>query len=396
MTEIANPVSSAAADTARLRNLRRSLFLISSPAVFITFALPLQAEDLGATAFEIGVLYSLFTAAVFLVRPLTGIGLDAVGRRPFFLVAAFFYLSANVLYALSDSVIGLYVARMLQGFGFAIITITAVTMVADMVRPAVRSAAMGANIGAQTRGGMAGGFIAFTLVGVAPTLAWTVSFGIFSAVSLGALVFVWRVIPETRPATQRDSQEHDFKTPPQYASILVIIFLAAFAAALIQPFYLIYLRARFDVELYMLATAFLPMGVAWAVLPGILGRVADRFSRAAVMALGLFLAGLCYPLAPLAGGFFPVIGVFLAAAIGAVLVEMTKNAWVADISDENALGRAFGLAALSAGGGAALGPIAGGVIYDVYGPDYLFYGAGAALCASAVIAAALHPSAKRT
>ena len=110
------------------------------------------------------------------------------------------------------------------------------------------------------------------------------------------------------------------------------------------------------------------------------------------MFVGLLLAGLCYPLAPLTGGFFPVIGIFFAAAIGAVLVEMTKNAWVADISDENAMGRAFGLAALFAGAGSALGPMAGGVIYDRYGADYLFYGAGAVLCISALAALALRPS----
>ncbi len=376
----------------RLKKLRRSLFLISSPAVFITFALPLRAEDLGASAVEIGLLYSLFTAAIFVVRPLAGVGLDLAGRKPLFLLAALSYLCANIAYALSENVAGLYAARLLHGFGLAIITITAATMAADITQAGKRSAAMGGNIAAQTRGGMAGGFVAFTLVGVAPALAWTVSFWIFSAVSLAALVFVWRAIPETRPAAIPDMEKQKSDKPPGYIRIFVVIFLAAFAAALIQPFYLIYLRARFDVELYMLAAAFLPMGVAWAILPGVLGRFADRFSRAAVMSSGLVFAGLCYPLAPLTGGFWPVISVFLAAAIGAVLVEITKNAWVADISDDNAMGRAFGLAALAAGAGAALGPVAGGVIYDAYGPDYLFYGAGAVFCASAVIAAALHPA----
>jgi MFS family permease len=66
-----------------LNALRRCLFFISAPMVFITFALPLRAEDLGATALQIGALYSLFTASIFVIRPLTGVGLDAFGRRPF-------------------------------------------------------------------------------------------------------------------------------------------------------------------------------------------------------------------------------------------------------------------------------------------------------------------------
>jgi len=58
-----------------LRAIRRSLFWIATPAEFISIALPLRAEDLGASAFEIGVLYAIFTASLFLVRPIVGVGL---------------------------------------------------------------------------------------------------------------------------------------------------------------------------------------------------------------------------------------------------------------------------------------------------------------------------------
>ena len=267
--------------------------------------------------------------------------------------------------------------------------VAAATIAADCAASDARSAAMGGNIAAQTRGGMAGAFIGFTLVGIAASLAWVVSFWIFSGISLLALLFAAFALPETRPESWRTAAKSKFEMPAGYSRILVIIFLAAFAGALIQPFYLIYLRARYDVELYMLATAFLPMGIASAVLPGILGRFSDRFSRAQVIAAGLLVAGVCYPFVPHVAGFFAVIGVFLAAMIGTVLVDLTKNAWVVDISSVNAVGRAFGLAALAAGAGAALGPIAGGVIYDSLGPDYLFYGAGAILCATALTAAAI-------
>ncbi|NOX95309.1 MAG: MFS transporter [Alphaproteobacteria bacterium] len=115
-----------------LAPLRRSLFLISAPVVFITFALPLRAEVLGASAFEIGILYALFTISVFIVRPLVGIGLDKIGRRPFFIAATIFYLGANILYSVSETVNALYIARFLQGLGFAVLSITTETLTADL------------------------------------------------------------------------------------------------------------------------------------------------------------------------------------------------------------------------------------------------------------------------
>lgn len=88
-----------------LNLLRRSLFLISMPMVFITFALPLRAEDIGATGFEIGILYSIFAASLIVLRPLVGAGAalgplaggaiyDGLGTDYIFYVAGIILVSA--------------------------------------------------------------------------------------------------------------------------------------------------------------------------------------------------------------------------------------------------------------------------------------------------------------
>jgi len=344
--------------------------------VFITFALPLRAEDLGASAFEIGILYALFTVSVFIVRPLVGIGLDKIGRRSFFIAATVFYLGANILYSLSDSVNALYIARFLQGLGFAVLAITTETITADLTENGDRAAAMGGNIASQTRGGMAGAFIGFSLVGALPLYAWVFSFTTFSVVSLLAVLYAWRVMPETHAHKDVDRQLTKYVFPEGYRRILAIIFLSAFAGAVIQPYYLIYLRERFGLELYALAVAFLPIGIAYAVLPPWLGKITGKLNRTTAMGMGLGLAALAYAMVPLIDGFYWVIAVFVASSIGGVLADLTKSAWIADISGDGAAGRSFGIAALAVGAGAALGPLAGGLIYDGLGKEYLFYFTG--------------------
>ncbi len=350
--------------------------MISMPMVFITFALPLRAEDLGASGLEIGALYSIFTASLFVIRPIVGFGLDRFGRRVFFIVAMALYFSANALYAFSSTVETLYIARLVQGFGFSVLSITTDAITADLTKPDGRGAAMGGNIASQTRGGMLGAFIGFGLVGALPLHAWFYSFSTFAIVALLAVVFAYRAIPETLSGDTRIRAGSDFRFPAKHYRLLFVVFLAAFAGAVIQPYYLIYLRGRLDLELAALAFAFLPVGIAYAVMPVWLGGVTNRFRRPVAMSVGLAAAGFLYLSVPHVNGFIWIIAAFTGASVGSVLVDLTKNAWLADISGPHAAGRTFGIAALAAGAGATLGPIAGGVLYDGWGKETIFYAAG--------------------
>ena len=278
--------------------------MISMPMVFITFALPLRAEDLGASGIEIGVLYSLFTASVFIIRPLVGFGLDHFGRRIFFIGAMALYFGANALYAFSTDIETLYVARLVQGIGFSVLSITTDTITADLTKPDGRGAAMGGNIASQTRGGMVGAFVGFGLVGAVPLHAWVYSFTSFSIVAFLAVIFSIRAIPETLNSDMRSRPKVKFRFPLRYYRLLVIVFLVAFAGAIIQPYYLIYLRGRFDLELVMLAFAFLPVGIAYAVMPVWLGGVTNRLSRQVAMGIGLILAAALYFSVPPCNGVF--------------------------------------------------------------------------------------------
>jgi MFS family permease len=366
--------------------LRRSLFLVSMPMVFITFALPLRAEDLGATGFEIGILFSLFTGSVFVLRPLVGFGLDWFGRRPFFIAAMLFYFAANIAYALSGSLETLYAARLVQGIGFATLSITTATITADLTQRDSRAEAMGGNIASQARGGMVGAFVGFGLVGAIPLHAWVYSFSTYTVVALLAVLFAFRIIPETGIADRQTREKSSFKFPAKHYRLLVIIFLAAFAGAVIDPYYLIYLRERFDLELYWLAFAFLPIGLSAAILPPFLGRITRSHRRAVIVSIGLFLAGGLYASVPHASSLVWVIVAFTGASIGRVLAELTKDAWIGDISGPDAAGRTFGLAALAAGLGATSGPLAGGLVYDRLGQEYVFYIAAAMMAAAIYLA----------
>ncbi|NNE41970.1 MAG: MFS transporter [Marinicaulis sp.] len=356
-----------------LKSLRQSLFLISMPMVFIMFGLPLRAEDLGASGIEIGALFAIFTASLLVIRPLVGIGLDLIGRRIFFIAAMAAYLAANALYAFADTLPGLFFARAFHGLGFSFLLITADTITADVTARENRSEAMGGNIASQSRGGMIGAFVGFSLVGAMPGIAWQYSFAVFAAAAFAALIFSIRNIPETRAPREKSAKRQKFNFPSRYYRLLFVIFLGALASAIIQPYYLIYLRGKLGLEVNALAAVFIPVGIAYAVLPGILGKMTGRFNRPAVITAGLLIAAMLYLAVPFIDGFFVLIAAFTAAAIGSVLYDLTKNAWIGDIGGDETSGRNFGLAAFAAGLGATLGPLIGGYVFDGFGREFVFY-----------------------
>lgn len=372
-----------------LGNLRLCLLLAACPSVFISFALPLRAVELGASATEVGALFSVFTAALLLVRPIVGLGLDRFGRRPFLFVALGAYVTTNIAFAAAEGLGGLFAARALHGIAMATLLLTADAMTADAAGPETRSAAMGGNMQSSARGGMLGATIGFSLVGAIPSLAWPLSFAVFALVALVALAVPARRIPETAVAAPQPASAGPatYRPSPPFIRLVLLVALVAFAAALIQPLYLVYLQGRFDLELRALAMVFLPVGLAYALLPARIGRFTGGWPRRRAMAVGLVSAGVAYLAIPQFEWLLAMIVLFVIAAIGSALGELTRSAWVADLTPADATGRAYGLIELAAGLGGVIGPLAGGALYDRVSQESVFVAGGSLLLMAGAISA---------
>lgn len=64
---------------AHLATLQTSIFLVSFPFGIIAFVLPIYSRQRGASALEIGSLFSAFSLATVLLRPLVGRAIDRAG-----------------------------------------------------------------------------------------------------------------------------------------------------------------------------------------------------------------------------------------------------------------------------------------------------------------------------
>ena len=94
-----------------LRPLMRSVMFGSSAFVFLNFTLPIYGREIGASAVLIGGLFTVFTGALMVGRPVVGWALDRFGRQRFLIAALVFYSAAMVMFSQSQGLGALYIAR---------------------------------------------------------------------------------------------------------------------------------------------------------------------------------------------------------------------------------------------------------------------------------------------
>ena len=76
---------------------------------------PFYATAFGASAFDVGLLFTLFSVAQFLTIPILGALSDRYGRRPVLLIGVAGEVVGYVLFGAASSLIMLYLARVVAG-----------------------------------------------------------------------------------------------------------------------------------------------------------------------------------------------------------------------------------------------------------------------------------------
>jgi predicted MFS family arabinose efflux permease len=219
------------------------------------------------------------------------------------------------------------------------------------------------------------------------SLGWQIAFVGYSLMALLGAFFAFRNVPETRPEQDGSFDWHPWRgleLKPQLIRLMLVVLVAGFAQALIQPIYLIYLLDHHTVDTMTLGLAFFPAGIVYMLLPSRMGKLSDRFGRAEVMATGFLLTGLLYSAFPFLPNLIWLVVLYTLSAVGGAMADPARQAMVGDLANEQERGRVYGVYELVVGIGMSLGPLLGGWIYDNVGQDIPFFINGALLLLAAV------------
>jgi len=339
---------------------------------FLDFGLPIYGREIGANALEIGGLYTTQAIMVVILRPLVGMGLDRIGRKPFLFAALVCYTIAMALFASADRLIILYLAQIVMGITTATMWIAAFATGADLAPTASRGRIMGQVQEATSRGAIMGVVVGFIAVSALYNqTGWRAAFIFYAAVALGAMLLAWRKVPETRPASHPEAARR--RVSRHLPRLMVVVFITSTSVGMLRPLYLIFLQDHFTTNFMALALAYAPAGLAASFLPSRLGRLSDRFGRAPLMAIGLIISAtlsVCLPLAPELAW---LILLFTVEQVGWSMAAPAEAAMVADLVGRDVRGAGYGIYTAGSWAGMAIGPLIGGWLYDHVGRSAPFF-----------------------
>lgn len=362
-----------------INNLWKSIFWISFPFGVLSFLLPIYGREIGASALEIGGFFSAFSLVPAIIRPFLGKALDRWGRRPFLIIGLAGYLFSTLVFSFSETVLMLTVARFLQGIGSAFLWIATFTMIADLAKKSGRGHNFGSIDEASYRGGIIGTTIGLTFVftmqgatGWSFQKIWFWLFLIYLVPTVIGLFYGLKGTKETLP----DNEQGILESKPISRQLLVlmgIVLLTGASQAMVWPLLMIFLQDHLKADMVYLALAYLPAALISSFLPSRMGKLTDRWGRKGPMITGLLVGAAASLAIPHLGSIVALTVLWCLETVGYTISVPAERAFVADIAGKDIRGTSYGFYTFSYFLGAAIGPLAGGWLYDNISKAMPFY-----------------------
>jgi MFS family permease len=246
-----------------------------------------------------------------------------------------------------------------------------------------RSEAFGRRSAAMGQGTLIGAMIGFGLLGffngVAPNAVWLI-YSPLIVYGLGNFIagiwFYWGVdeqltIDEPVEENSRLSYWTYLKSLNRrfltaLLLIMTVLFLSSTNGSISKPFILVYLTENIESQPDLAAAAFIPSGITSMLLAPKLGKIADRLNIKIVISTGALAGALTTWLLINTSSLILFACLLVVDTTIATTTSLVIQNVVSRISLTNR-GKIFGLQTLFVDFGAIIGPVIGGIFWDVYG-----------------------------
>jgi len=395
-----DPIESNSGRTDRRQRMILPIVFVTVVVDFIGFSilipvLPAYADRLGANAFEVALIVAIYALIQLLFLPAWGWFSDRFGRRPVILVSLLGTIGSFVLLAFADSLMVIYVSRVLGGF-FAASVGACQAVVTDVTPPAERAAGMG-KIGAALG-------VAFVLGpalgGVLADIGERVPFYGVSAIALVNLVMAWWLLPETRPPDESRPEPRELlaslvPTPIRMMTMvhdrriglyLYLWFHIYVGFAALEGSFPLYMFRRFGATTLDVGILFAWIGVFIAITQGlVVGRVARFISEGSLVIIGLIITAIGLVAITWAPSIKAIYAVGPILAIGNGLSFPSFTSLYSQTCETRDAGELLGQGNAMGVAGRVVGAICAGLVMDSFGLRTPFVVSGIVMFSGAVI-----------
>ncbi len=341
------------------------MFLVMVGFGIIIPVLPFYAEELGASPTQLGLLMATYSLMQFIFAPMWGRLSDRIGRKPVMMIGIFGLSLSFFMLAISSQLWMLFAARIVGGVLSSANMPTVMAYVADITSEDDRGKGMGI-IGAAT--GL--GFIFGPAIGgIFTNINIHTPFYISGVLSLLTLFFVFIVLKESLDPSQSktNSKEKASWIAVLRGPLATLYFLQLFISLSLsglEATFAYYAAKRAGLDSVTLGYIFMIMGLASAIVQGMMGKLTKRFGEARIIQAGILISSIGFGLIlfienfTTAAIFLSIFGIgngVIRPSVSSLLTKISKaghGAATGYLSSFDSLGRIFG-------------PILGGLLYSI-------------------------------
>jgi MFS transporter, DHA1 family, tetracycline resistance protein len=353
--------------------------------------LPFYAQTFGASPFVIGLLFASFSLAQLIASPVLGELSDRWGRRPVLIFSLLGTVVSFVLLALAQSLLALFVARIVDGLSGGNIT-TARAYIADVTPEEDRARAYGI-LGAAF--GL--GFIIGPALGAAFShLSYTAPIWAAAAITIVATVLAWVWLPETVHRAHAGGTPwaalRDLSGRPHLRLLFAVDFAYWMAFAVYQTTFALFGANRFGFDAAQTGYLLSAFGFLGVFVQGVLvGRVVAALGGKRTLALGLICSAIGWGGSALTHSIPVFVALLVPGAIGIGLCNATLSALISTAASPREQGRVQGAAGGLESLGRTIGPVWGNGLLQAVGEGAAYGSAAVVLLGAATMAVRYEP-----
>jgi MFS family permease len=358
---------------------------------FLEFLIPYVAsQELRAAGIDMGIIFSILVVGYVISSPFVGAITDRVSKKLLIFIGsvgrgiAYFLLYFAII---MKSLLGITLGMFSLGFMAGFFWIPLETLIAEKSSVNNRSYAYGKQYKAEGIGTFFGAIIGFGILLIAIEITPNNSFLIYSALVvfgliniLAAIVFLARVDESIKISEENEKLSN---TQPSVQKLFpvglvfglsllfIVLFLSSTNGSLAKPFLNVYLLENIEDNPTLATLAYAPSGIVSMLMAPKLGEIADRTNPY----LGISLASGLGALVTFALINTSELWIFTILLILDVTIVTTGALIISNLISrvsKTHRGKTFGLHSKFMNFGAIIGPLIGGVVWDLFGAKWPF------------------------
>lgn len=334
---------------------------------------PTIMNEMNLTGSVVGYMVATFALAQLLVSPIAGRWVDRFGRKIMIVIGLLIFSISEFLFGSGKTVEVLFISRMLGGISAAFIMPAVTAFIADITTNQTRPKALGYMSAAISTGFIIGPGIGGFLAEIGTRLPFFFAAG-FGLIATILSIFTLRE-PERNPENEEVAgQQTGFKRvfAPMYFLAFMVILISSFGLAAFESLFALFVDHKFGFTAQDIAILITGGAIVGAIIQVVLfDRFTQWFGEIRLIRYSLILSTILVFLLTIVSSYFMILLVTMTVFIGFDLVRPAATTYLSKIAG-NEQGFVGGMNSMFTSIGNILGPIIGGILFDI-DLNYPFY-----------------------